>query len=39
MTHCEHEDRIARAVFAIEQMGGAGVIDLPKLIAILKGKQ
>lgn len=38
MSDCEHEDRAKRALFAIEQMKGTGVIDLPKIIAILRGR-
>lgn len=33
------EDRNAQAIYAIQLMQGAGVIDLPKLLSILKGQQ
>lgn len=38
VSDCEHAERIERALFAMEQMKGSGVIDLPKLRAILRGK-
>jgi hypothetical protein len=36
---CEHEDRIARAIFAIERMWGAGKFDKAEIISILRGKR
>lgn len=36
---CEAEQRILRAVFAIEQMTGNWVIDLAKLKQILTGAE
>ena len=35
---CEHEERIARAIFAIERMWGAGRLDKGEIISILRGK-
>lgn len=36
---CEAEERILRAVFAIEQMTGTWVIDLGRIKAILTGME